>query len=438
MDLSDSSINLSRDVLSIVLGGGAGTRLFPLTKDRAKPAVPLAGKYRLVDIPISNCINSGLKRIFLLTQFQSSSLHRHVHQSYQFDDFSNGFVEIMAAQQTQESTDWYQGTADAVRHNMTHFRNHSHELIVILCGDQLYRMDYSDLIEQHLATRAEVTVATIPVKTEACHAFGIMEINDERQITRFVEKPKDPEVLTTLAIDEGTRSSIGSDGDEDLFLASMGIYIFNRSSLEQGLDLENGSLDDFGKHIIPSMIQTHRVYAYVYNDYWEDIGTIKAFYESNLDLTEEVPQFNFFDMDSPIYSRPRYLPASKITGGKVDRAVVADGCILMQTDITHSVIGIRSRVGAGTVIKDCVLMGCDFYESEAMARTAVSRGEPHLGIGKNCHLERVIVDKNASIGDNVRISPEGKEDGTDGGTFFVRDGIVIIPKGAIVPDGTII
>jgi glucose-1-phosphate adenylyltransferase len=432
------SFSLQRDVISIILGGGAGTRLFPLTKDRAKPAVPLAGKYRLVDIPISNCINSDLKRIFVLTQFQSSSLHRHIHQSYHFDDFSNGFIEIMAAQQTSENMEWYQGTADAVRHNMLHLQNHSHELALILCGDQLYRMDYRDLLEQHLSTRAEVTVATIPVRRDVTSQYGIMEIDDERQIQRFVEKPKDAKVLDSLKLQSPMLSTLRIHSDDDLYLASMGIYVFNRRSLEQGLALKNRSLDDFGKHIIPEMIHSHRVFAYVHHGYWEDIGTIKAFFESNLDLTGEQPMFNFFDVSAPIYSRPRYLPASRLLRCTLDRTLIADGCVIDDAIISHSVVGIRSWIDIGTVMKDCIIMGHDYYETPRLMMQAEAKGQPRMGIGQRCHLERVIVDKNTRIGNNVRITPEGKADNMDGPNFYVRDGIVVIPKNAIVPDGTII
>ncbi|MEM1059390.1 MAG: glucose-1-phosphate adenylyltransferase [Verrucomicrobiota bacterium] len=437
MEFAPSDLDFSsRNVISIVLGGGAGTRLFPLTKDRAKPAVPLAGKYRLVDIPISNCIHSKLQRIFVLTQFQSSSLHRHIQASYRFDNFSNNFVEIMAAEQTQHDERWYQGTADAVRQNILHFESHPHDLVLILCGDQLYRANYQKLIYQHAKTGADVTVGTVPVKAEACHAFGIMEIDNEKRITRFVEKPKDPEILRTLKVEEPIRGTLKTDHEDDVFLASMGVYVFNRDCLTEAL--KNTELTDFGKHIIPEMISTHRVYSYIFQDYWEDIGTIRAFYEANLDLTADLPKFNFFDAEAPIYSRARYLPASKVHQSDVDRAIIADGCVILRSKLERCVVGIRSRIGEGTQIKDTILMGMDFYETASDRQTAASRGEPPMGIGNDCRIESAIIDKNVRIGNNVRISPSGKPKEMDGKDFYIRDGIVCVPKKAVLKDNTVI
>ena len=424
-----------REVISVILGGGAGTRLYPLTKDRSKPAVPLAGKYRIVDIPISNCLNSGLKRIFLLTQFNSSSLHRHIQQSYQFDDFSNGFVEIMAAQQTPGSDAWYQGTADAVRQNLHHFGNATHKYVLILSGDQLYRMNFRLLIEQHIRSGADVTVATIPVSRNEARSFGIMQIDGEERITRFVEKPQEDELIDTLRIDSSIRNKMGIHGGEDLLLASMGIYVFNRDVLDKALA---GKHVDFGKHIIPNLINTGRIFSYIYQGYWEDIGTIKAFFNANLDLVNEVPQFNFFDTQAPIYTHARYLPASKIVRGHIERAAIADGCIIVDAQIEHAIIGIRSRIESGAVIKDSILMGLDDYETPEETRAAISRGVPPIGIGKNTHIERAIIDKNARIGDNVHISPEGKPENFDGENYNLRDGIVIVPKGGVIPNGTVI
>src|SRR5271156_4648464 len=321
----------AREVISVILGGGAGTRLFPLTKDRSKPAVPLAGKYRIVDIPISNCLNSSLKRIFLLTQFNSSSLHRHIQQSYQFDEFSAGFVEIMAAQQTPSSTAWYQGTADAVRQNLQHFENLSHKYVLILSGDQLYRMNFREVLEQHIRSGADVTVATIPVNRHDAQQFGIMQIDHEERITRFVEKPQEDAVIDSLKMDGETRHKLGIYGGEDLLLASMGIYVFNRDVLAKALDNKHV---DFGKHIIPNLISSGRLYSYVYQGYWEDIGTIKAFYDANLDLVNEIPKFNFFDPAAPIYTHARYLPASKIVRGHFERTAIADGCIIVEANIS--------------------------------------------------------------------------------------------------------
>ncbi|PTX94742.1 glucose-1-phosphate adenylyltransferase [Verrucomicrobia bacterium LW23] len=436
MEITPKSSSFSpRDVVSVIMGGGAGTRLFPLTKDRAKPAVPLAGKYRLVDIPISNCINSDLKRIFLLTQYLSSSLHRHIQQSYRFDDYSGGFVEIMAAQQNPSTSGWYQGTADAVRQNMQHFNNHAHEYVLILSGDQLYRMNFRRLIEQHIKTGADVTVATIPVGPAEATGFGIMQTDADYRIERFVEKPKDPAVLETLRLDDAARAQLKIEGSEPRYLASMGIYVFNRRILEESLANEK---HDFGKDIIPELIQSHRVYSYTYQGYWEDIGTIKAFFEANIDLTEPVPKFNFYDFTSPIYTRARYLPASKIVRGLTERAAIADGCIIVDARIEHSVIGIRSRIDSNSTIRNCIIMGHDFYESDAQLAAAEAQGLPRMGIGRNCMIQNCIIDKNARIGNEVTISPEGKPSHVDGDCYYIRDGIVVIPKGAVVPNGTTI
>lgn len=425
------------DVLAVILGGGAGTRLFPLTKDRAKPAVPLAGKYRLVDIPISLCINSGVKRIFLLTQFLSSSLHRHVGQSYRFDDYSpRGFVEIMAAQQTATSDKWYQGTADAVRQNLIHFRNHQHNLLLILSGDQLYRMDYRDILHSHRQSGADLTVATIPVHRPAARGFGIMHVDEKRRIVRFVEKPQDDALLDSLRLTPEQRTHLKTTTHEDLFLASMGIYVFNREVLETAL--ANHDAQDFGKHIIPQLIQTHHVNSYIYEGYWEDIGTIRAFFEANLDLTEDIPSFNFYDARSPIYSRARFLPATKFKNTRISRAIIADGCIVLGCEIDRAVLGVRSRIGENTTIKNSILMGADYFETEADMQQNSSLGRPNIGIGANTHIENTIVDKNCRIGAHVKISPERKSGNIDHPLYYLRDGIMVIPKGTVIPDGTVL
>ena len=422
--------------LAVVMGGGQGARLFPLTKDRAKPAVPLAGKYRLVDIPISNCINSGLKRIYVLTQFNSASLHRHIAQSYKFDHFTRGFVEIMAAEQTLADSSWFQGTADAVRKNLGHFLSHRFDYFLILSGDQLYNMDFSRVITQHIDTKAELTVATIPVERRDVSSYGIMHLDDQRRIVEFMEKPKDPEVIDTLRMPAATRAELKVAEHEDLYLASMGIYVFNRDVLEKLL--EDSSLTDFGKHIIPNAIKTHRAFAYVYRGYWEDVGSIQTFFEANLDAAAELPKFNFFDMSAPIFTRPRYLPASKINGAAVDHAVLSDGCIINRSQIAHSIIGVRSIVGEGTRLRRVVMMGADYYESEGSILHHERKGAPPMGIGNNTFIENAIIDKNARIGDNCAITPEGKPDYVDHPLYYIRDGIVIIPKGGIVPSGTVI
>jgi glucose-1-phosphate adenylyltransferase len=428
------TINTS-NVLSVIMGGGQGTRLFPLTKERAKPAVPLAGKYRLVDIPISNCINSGLRRIYLLTQFNSASLHRHISQSYKFDHFSGGFVEILAAEQTFTDTSWYQGTADAVRKNMIHFLNHDWDHLLILSGDQLYRMDFREIITLHAEAKADMTIATIPVRRHDIPALGIMQIAEDQRITRFVEKPQDPAVQDTLSLPTEWHSRLGIEGGGEFFLASMGIYVFNREVIRKLLD---NSLTDFGKHLIPQAIQHQRVYSHVFQGYWEDIGTIRAFFEANLDVTSELPRFNFFDMAAPIFTRPRFLPGSKINGAQIDHAVISDGCIINHAVVTHSIVGLRSIVGAGSIVNRSILLGSDYYESSASIADHESRGHPRIGIGNNSRVENTIVDKNARIGNNVSISPAGKPPNHDGPNFYIRDGIVIIPKNTVIPHGSVI
>lgn len=428
------SINVS-NVLSVIMGGGQGSRLFPLTKERAKPAVPLAGKYRLVDVPISNCINSGFRRIYILTQFNSTSLHSHISGTYKFDYFSGAFVEILAAQRTLTNTSWYEGTADAVRKNLIHFLNHDFDYLLILSGDQLYRMDYRRMVVQHAESGADITVATIPVNRNDARAFGIMQIAEDRRIMRFVEKPTDPAVLDSLRLPVEWYSKLGVEGERESFLASMGIYIFNRQLVRELLD---NPLPDFGKHIIPHAISSRRVYSYIFQGYWEDIGTIRSFFEANLDLVSELPRFNFFDMSAPIFSRPRYLPGSKINGAQIDHAVISDGCIINQARITSSIAGLRTVVGAGTELNRAVILGSDFYESQESVLRHEAEGKPRIGIGMNCKIDNAIIDKNARIGNNVTISSADKPDKLDHELYYVRDGIVIIPKNAVIPHGTVI
>ena len=428
------SVN-SSNVLSVIMGGGQGTRLFPLTRDRSKPAVPLAGKYRLVDIPISNCINSGLKRIYLLTQFNSASLHRHISQSYKFDHFSGGFVEILAAEQTFTDMSWYQGTADAVRKNLLHFLNHDFDYLLILSGDQLYRMDFRQIIAQHADSGADITIATIPVSRDQAESLGIMEINKELRITRFVEKPKEKAVQDSLRLDPALFGQLGLEANGDYLLASMGIYLFNRDVI---LKLLDNSLTDFGKHIIPAAIETNNVHAYVFQGYWEDVGTIRSFFEANLELVAELPRFNFFDMSAPIFTRPRFLPASKINGAEIHHAVISDGCIMNRCKINDSIIGVRCTINEGCQINRAILLGCDYYESDASIRQHEARGVPRIGVGRNTYIDNAIIDKNARIGDNCRISPANKPEKVDHQLYYIRDGIVIIPKNAAIPHGTVI
>jgi len=423
--------SIEQRTLAIIMGGGAGTRLFPLTKDRSKPAVPLAGKYRIVDIPISNCINSGLRQMYVLTQFNSTSLIRHISAAYKFDQFSRSFVEVLAAQQTPSGAHWYQGTADAVRRNMRDFLQRPYEYFIILSGDQLYRMDYRDVIRQHIEKKSQITIATIPVSRAAASDFGIMHTDPERQIIRFEEKPKDPALLDELKIPAPLLSELEKDPGEELYQASMGIYVFNRDTLVHALD---NDFVDFGKHIIPDSIRTLDVHAYIFQGYWEDIGTIRAFFDANLNLTNPVPEYSFFDATSPVYTHARFLPASKITGATIKQAIISDGCKIAEAHIERSVIGIRSYIGSGTAIRNSIVMGADFYDHDMAAKEKA--GEVPYGIGKNCVIDHAIIDKNARIGDGSVISPEGKEKCADGDNYYIRDGIVIVPKNAVIAAGT--
>jgi glucose-1-phosphate adenylyltransferase len=424
---------LQSKTLSIVMGGGAGTRLFPLTKDRAKPAVPLAGKYRLVDIPISNCLNSGLRRVYVLTQFNSTSLHRHINASYKFDNFSKNFVDVLAAQQTPEGARWYQGTADAVRQNLRYFLEGPYELYLILSGDQLYRMDYRLLLQQHVETQADITLATTPVDRAAASAFGIMHSDSNRRIFRFEEKPKEPALLDELRISPALLKDLGLAEDSELFQGSMGIYVFNRDILIECL---NNDHDDFGKHIIPASLQEYKVMTYIFQGYWEDIGTVRAFFEANLALTDTLPPYNFFDRLSPIYTHPRFLPASKINAATIRHAIVGDGCIISDAHIERAVIGIRSIIESGATIRNSVIMGADYYQDEAAETSEKWRSLPPIGIGRNSVIDRAIIDKNARIGESVVITPDGKAPNVDSTNYYIRDGVVVIPKNATIPNGT--
>jgi glucose-1-phosphate adenylyltransferase len=411
------------------MGGGAGSRLYPLTKDRAKPAVPLAGKYRLVDIPISNCINSGVRQVFVLTQFNSASLNRHIARTYKFDQFARGFVEVLAAQQTPEGERWYQGTADAVRMNLRYFLEGDHDYYLILSGDQLYRMDFRQVMTQHLETGADLTIATLPVNARDAGGFGIMKTDEEGRIHEFVEKPQDPKVLASLQMPDVTLKSLGLDVEEPRYQASMGIYVFNRKALVESLD---NNLMDFGKNIIPAALKKYHVHAFNFQGYWEDIGTIRSFFEANLDLCKLVPQYDFFDSAAPIFTHARFLPATKINGAHVRQALISDGCIITDAHVETAVIGLRSIIESGTTIRDTIIMGADFYAGAA----GTDPNRPAPGIGRNCRIERAIIDKNVHIGDNVVITPNGKPDKLDGELFSIRDGIVVIPKDTIIPSNT--
>ncbi len=422
----------ANDVLCVILGGGAGSRLFPLTMERSKPAVPLGGKYRLVDVPISNCINSGFRRIYVLTQFNSASLHRHIAQSYKFDQFGAGFVEILAAEQTPTNKSWYEGTADAVRKNMTHLLNHRFKYLVILSGDQLYRMDCRQLTSHHVESGADITVATTPVYQQDVAGFGIMQMKEDSQITRFEEKPKDPELQDSLKVDPEWYSRLNLEGSEPRWLASMGIYVFNRETLESSME---GGHTDFGKHIIPGAIEQHRVCSHIFQGYWEDVGTMQSFFEANLDLASETPRFNLFEAEAPIYTHPRFLPASRINGAQIESSLVADGCIINGASISESMLGVRSIVSRECELRRVVMMGGDGYD---LSETGEGSSVPPTGIGARSKVFNAIIDKNARIGTDCLISPEGKPKNYDGENFFVRDGIVIVPKNGVIPDHTTI
>jgi glucose-1-phosphate adenylyltransferase len=421
---------MNNSVMAIILGGGRGTRLFPLTDHRSKPAVPVGGKYRLVDIPISNCLNSGVKRIYVLTQFNSASLNRHIKNTYNFDVFSNGFVDILAAEQTAQNTDWFQGTADAVRQSIHHMENHSYEYVLILSGDQLYQMDYSEMLDLHIKQQADLTVATIPVIDRDATGFGIMKTNSEGLIDSFVEKPATEELEKWKSDVPEPYKSQGKN-----YLASMGIYIFNRETLIR-LFNENPDATDFGKEIIPKTLnEGMRVCSFEFGKYWTDIGTIRSFFEANLSLADTVPEFNLYDNDAYIYTRARLLPASKIMGTTMENCLMAEGCIIEASRIVRSVIGIRSRIAKGTTIENSIIMGNDSFQSQEFIDAAAPT-EPPMGIGQRCYISNCIIDMNVSIGNDVRIvGGEHLEDG-DYPFHYVREGIIIVKKGTVIPDGT--
>lgn len=430
MPYSISSETLN-STLAIIMGGGRGSRLYPLTKDRSKPAVPLAGKYRLVDIPISNCINSGISGIYVLTQFNSESLNRHINDAYKFDSFGRDFVRVLAAQQTDHSGEWYQGTADAVRQNISYFLEQPYEYFIILSGDQLYRMDYRKMLRWHIEHDADVTIATTPVNRDDAKGFGIMQSEADGAITNFVEKPQEDAELDPLVMPKSLLSAFNISGEAERFQASMGIYIFNRKMLEACLDCKE---TDFGGEIIPQIIQDKkRVFSYVFTQYWEDIGTIKSFHAANIDLTKTVPSYNFFDTDNTIYTRARFLPASKVNNAVIDQALLSDGCIITNAVIRNSIIGVRSVIESGCNITDSVIMGSDFYNKVDFDENGKTRSEP-IRIGTNTRIHKAIVDKNAQIGANVTIDP-GDRENEDTPYCLIRDGIAVVPKNMVIPDG---
>jgi glucose-1-phosphate adenylyltransferase len=425
-------------VISLILGGGRGTRLFPLTRSRSKPAVPIAGKYRLIDIPVSNCIHSGLNRIFVLTQFNSVSLHRHIYNTYKFDPFSGGFVEILAAQQTMQHETWYQGTADAVRRNIPYFTEKLYDLVLILSGDQLYRMNFQKMIETHLRNEAMITIAALPVPEGEARSCGIMRIQSDGRVIDFEEKPKTTERLHRVRTDPAWLEKLGLSAGGRPYLASMGIYLFRKEALVELL--ESSDATDFGHEILPQTIAKHRVQAHLFDGYWEDIGTVGAFHQANIDLTRDVPSFDFTCGEQPIFTRPRYLPCSRISGATLKQSLICDGCVIGRgAVIENSVIGVRSVIGENVTIRDSYLMGIDFYEQASQIQENQNQGVPNVGVGAGSVIERAIIDKNVRIGRNVRvINDTGIVDSDGALTHVIRDRVTVIPKGATLRDGLVI
>jgi glucose-1-phosphate adenylyltransferase len=426
------------NVVAVILGGGAGSRLFPLTRERSKPAVPLGGKYRLIDVPVSNCINSLITQIFVLTQYNSASLNRHISQTYRFSSFSSGFVEILAAEQRRDSPDWFQGTADAVRQIIPHLRDWNVRTLLILSGDHLYRMDYRKFLDRHYATNADVTISVVPARSEDAEEFGLLKTDESGKVVEFREKPKG-DALEAMRVDTTRFGLAPEESAKRPFLASMGIYVFDYARL---LDLlrSDTSWVDFGREIIPSAIERCNVQAHLFSDYWEDIGTIRAFYDANLDLAAPLPKFNFFNTEAPIYTRSRHLPPSKLQNCDIDNSMVTEGCILNGVFARNSIIGLRSRIDAGTHIENSIVMGSDFYESIEEIRTNLAAHRPHVGIGPNTVIRKAIIDKNVRIGRDVQlVNTSGVQTYDDkDGSYFIRDGIVIVPKNATIADGTVI
>ena len=424
---------MSQEILAVILGGGAGTRLYPLTASRSKPAVPIAGKYRLVDIPISNCINCGISRMFVLTQFNSASLNRHIKNTYHFSAFSSAFVDILAAEQTPDNPTWYQGTADAVRQCLRHIGPFESEYVLILSGDQLYQMDFNEMLENHKKTNADISIATIPVAARDASDFGIMKKSDDGYITSFTEKPK-KDVLPDWESDTG--EEMKKKGR--VYLASMGIYIFTRKFLFDLLQSEYKEGTDFGKEIIPQSIQKYKVASYQYDGYWTDIGNIYSFFEANLNLTADLPEFNLFDNSKAIYTRARMLPPAKISGTTLEKTLIAEGCIINASRIENSVAGIRSRIEHGTTVVSSYVMGNDYFETLDDIANANKSGIPLLGIGHRCYIRNAIIDKNVRIGNDVRINGGNHLENSDHSLYTIKDGVVVIKKGAVIPNGFVI
>jgi len=422
-------------VLSIILAGGAGKRLFPLTQDRSKPAVPLGGKYRLIDVPISNCLNSGLKRIFVLTQFNSASLNRHIANTYRFDPFAEGFIEVLAAEQTMTNPNWFQGTADAVRQHLHRFTGRENDYQLILSGDQLYRMDYRKLLDSHWKRGADVTICVIPKNESMASSFGLLKLGSDGRVEQFREKPRG-NALREMQTDTAALGLMPEESRKRPYLASMGIYLFKSNILTDLL--ADASMIDFGYQVIPSAIEKCDVYGYLFDDYWEDLGTVEAFYKANLDLTGSDPHFDFHDMTAPIYTRARFLPSTRVEHCDIRDSIISEGSILRGARIFNSVVGIRSQIGENTELERVMMMGADFYEDDEDFEYNRQLGIPNIGIAKGSIIRNAIIDKNAHIGENVRIVNEERVQNFDGAGYYIRDGIVIVPKGGVLQTGTVI
>lgn len=424
---------ISKSVIAVILGGGAGSRLYPLTQNRSKPAVPIAGKYRLVDIPISNCINSNINRIFVLTQFNSASLNKHIKNTYQFSNFSSGFVDILAAEQTPESSEWFQGTADAVRQSLRYLRVLEYDHVLILSGDQLYQMDFGNMFRTHAKEGADITIATIPVTQKEATEFGILKSDEQNRIISFIEKPSLDLLPDWVSETNEDMQKLGRN-----YLASMGIYLFKKEVLIDLLENRKKDSTDFGKEIIPFALSDHHVFSYQYSGYWTDIGNISSFFEANLALTQELPPFNLFHNEQKVYTRPRMLPPAKISGSSLLNTIAGDGCIIHAERLEDCVIGIRTRIGYGTKIFRAYIMGSDYYETIEDMNYDEERRIPKLGIGDNCYINNAVIDKNVRIGNNVRINGGHHLQNNDQELYTVKDGIVVVKKGAVLPDGFVI
>ena len=423
------------EIVTMILAGGQGSRLYPLTQFRSKPAVPIAGRFRLIDIPISNCIHSNYRKIYILTQFSAESLHRHIFVTYRFSMFSKDFITILSAQQTMENKDWYQGTADAVRQNLVYVLPYG-DLVLILSGDHLYRMDYQKFVNFHIKKNADITISVVPVRRENAHQFGLMKVNEKSRITTFVEKPKDPKVLDDLEVPEEILKKQKVETGDKKLLASMGIYVFKKEVLVDLL--KDTSYEDFGRQVIPHAISNKKVFAYFFDGYWEDIGTIKSFFDAQMDLTNVLPKFNFYDEDRPIFTHPRFLPGAKILNAQIEGSLLCEGSIINPSHIKESIIGIRSIIGNDSSLERVVMMGADEYETPEEKLQNQQKGTPPVGVGSNCRIYRAIIDKAARIGNNVRIVNERNVENEDGKNYSIKDGIVVIPKNAVIADDTVI